>query len=169
VDDLVRQPTNDEVRIERAALWLFRAKTARLKAEDAAYAQRVWHDILDQRDRDAWIHYAQDMLADLGMVATEPLQTPDHGCCWAHAGNRPDLSLDAPTICTRAEENQPWRGTARLAENVSNLQRVDDDANTPVRSDALLQHALDTSIRYSLERMWQRTEPSRPTPPEPQP
>lgn len=97
----------NESQVERAALWLFRAKTSRLKAEDAAYAQRVWDDILDKRDQDAWTHYAKAMLAELELIAPEPAAVPERGCCWAHAGNMPDLSLDAPTICTRAEEDGP--------------------------------------------------------------
>jgi hypothetical protein len=59
-------------RTERAALWLFRAKTARLKAEDAERAQMTWDRILDQRDRDAWVHYAEAMLADLDASVAPP-------------------------------------------------------------------------------------------------
>lgn len=58
-------PQSDVI-AERAAVWLFRAKTARLKAVDAERAQVTWDRILDQQDRDAWIRYAKDMLADLG-------------------------------------------------------------------------------------------------------
>lgn len=96
--------TDDQA--QRAALWLFRAKTSRLKAEDAEYALRVWNDILDQRDQDAWIRYAKDMLADLGLITPESAPETEAGCCWAHAGNSPDLSLEAPTICTRVEQGR---------------------------------------------------------------
>jgi chorismate mutase len=62
---------------ERVALWLFRARTARLKPEDAAYARRVWDDIIDQVDQDAWLRYAEAMLADLGLSASAPETAPD--------------------------------------------------------------------------------------------
>lgn len=57
-------------RAERAAFWLFRAKTARLKPEDEDRARMTWDRILDQQDRDAWIRYAEKMLAELDAPVT---------------------------------------------------------------------------------------------------
>lgn len=64
------------------------------------------------------------------------------------------------------EQHQPWHGTASSTGDTPAPQRADDNASEPVRAEPLLRHAPDTSIRFSLEQMRQRAEPSRLTPPE---
>jgi chorismate mutase len=97
---------------ERVALWLFRAKTARLKPEDAAYARRVWDDIIDQVDQDAWLRYAEAMLADLGLSASAPETAPD-------TPPRHVVTVTRKLTCWVAQCDtcpQSWSGTQAEAE-----------------------------------------------------
>lgn len=91
--------------VERAALWLFRAKTSRLMPDVLQRASMTWHRVLDQQDRDAWISYAREMLADLGWsapVSESVPATPQHFECpkyWDDPANECSITIDGVHGC----------------------------------------------------------------------
>lgn len=80
--------------LDKAAVWLLRAKISRLAQDEPERTARMWQEVFDKGDREGWRTCARLMLADLYATATSKASQEDLPPAAASADTTPRVWRD---------------------------------------------------------------------------